>query len=107
MPGAMPVIAEYPGATKPDDAGKLQACQSSTDSSGTTAYSSAKLLAGQIPVDQAFIDAIWNESPNDYLAFAFALDSSLALKKGWDNATDYGTPQDVLAFVTAAPAAAK
>jgi subtilase family serine protease len=78
-----------------------------TDGSGTTTYSSAKLLAGQIPDNQAFIDAIWHESSSTYLAFAFALDSSLTVKKGWDNATGYGTPQDALAFITAAAAAAK
>lgn len=73
-----------------------------TDASGATDYTSTSLLKGLIPHKQPFIDVVWNEDPGIYLAFAFALDSSLAVTKSWDNATGYGTPQDALAFINAA-----
>jgi subtilase family serine protease len=75
-----------------------------TDAAGITDYTSAALLKGLIPHRQHFIDAVWNEDPGIYLAFAFALDSSFVVTKGWDNATGYGTPQDALAFINAAAA---
>jgi subtilase family serine protease len=75
-----------------------------TDSSGTTDYSTLALFAGLIPDNQPFIAALWNQPEYDDAAgFAFALDSSLNVTVGWDNATGYGTP-DGLAFIDAAAA---
>jgi subtilase family serine protease len=86
--------------SKSDVAGSI------TDAKGTTDYTSEDLLSGLIPDKQPFLDAIWNiPGSSEYLAFAFSLDSSLKVTKGWDNATGYGTPQDALAFIDAvAPA---
>jgi subtilase family serine protease len=89
------------------DTSKSDVSGSITDANGTTDYTSTDLFNGYIPDKQPFIDAIWDiEGSPEYVAIAFALDSSLNVTKGWDNATGYGTPQDALAFVDAVAAAA-
>jgi subtilase family serine protease len=74
-----------------------------TDSGGTKKYSTDALFAGLIPDEQDFIAGLWNPDATDAYGIAFALDSSLNVTKGWDNATGYGTP-DGLTFIDAAAA---
>jgi subtilase family serine protease len=65
-----------------------------TDKSGTTEYTSPDLFAGLIEGNTGYTTAIWPAVPGevDY-AFAFGLDSSLTVTKGFDYATGYGTPR--------------
>ena len=56
--------------------------------------------------EPTFVSGVWDAtafSLNGWYGFAFGLDSSLTVGKGWDNATGFGTP-DGLAFVNAAAA---
>ena len=76
-----------------------------TTSKGTTTYAPAALFEGSIPGNQAFVSAIWPGSVA--VAFAFGLDTSLEVTKGFDYATGYGTPQNANAFIAAAVAAGK
>ena len=75
-----------------------------TDSKGTTDYSSRAIFAATNPSNQSVYAALWDQPQYaDALAFAFGLDSSLTVTKGWDNVTGYGTPQG-LQFIEAAAA---
>jgi len=73
------------------------------DSSGSTTYSAKQIFAGLLEGNKSFTSAIWPEDSEDVLAFGFGLDSSLTVRKGWDNATGYGTPYG-LTFINAVTA---
>ncbi len=75
-----------------------------TDASGSTAYSATDLFAGSLFGNKGFTSALWPEDSADILDFGFGIDSSLTVKRGWDNATGYGTPYG-LAFINAVTAA--
>ena len=75
-----------------------------TDKNGTTDYSTVQMFA---PLDQpnpVFIAAryLFPDYDGTTAAFAFGVDSSLTVTKGWDNATGYGTPDG--AFIASAAA---
>ncbi len=78
-----------------------------TTSSGTTDYTTLQIFDGAVEGNTKFVGALW-DLPAIQAAYAvgFALDSSLTVTKGWDNATGFGTP-DGLAFIKAVAAAAK
>jgi subtilase family serine protease len=75
-----------------------------TDSAGTTEYTAADLFAGLIGGNTGYTTAIWEVDGGlvDY-GFAFGLDSSLTVTKGFDNVTGYGTPRGT-AFINAVAA---
>jgi subtilase family serine protease len=71
------------------------------DSGGPTYYSPYSLFAPFIyPAQQGFISANLPLDPLDGEAFAFGIDSSLAVTPGWDNVTGFGVPNG-LSFITA------
>jgi subtilase family serine protease len=74
-----------------------------TDASGSTTYSATDLFAGSLFGNKGFTSALWPEDSADILDFGFGIDSSLTVKRGWDNATGYGTPYG-LAFINAVTA---
>jgi subtilase family serine protease len=74
-----------------------------TDSSGTTTYSAGELFGQYLYGNKSFTSTIWAEDAGDVLDFGFGIDSSLTVKKGWDNATGWGTPYG-LAFIDAVTA---
>jgi subtilase family serine protease len=75
-----------------------------TTSSGTTNFSTADIFSGIIGGNTTFIGANWTEDGGEIgYGFGFALDSSLTVTTGWDNATGYGTPYG-LAFINAVAA---
>lgn len=89
-----------------------------TDSNGTTSYSPAQLYKPVLEGNHGFTSTVWpypstfswliiNIGPSgtttetvNVIGFAFGLDSSLTVRKGWDNATGWGTPYG-LAFIDA------
>jgi subtilase family serine protease len=71
-----------------------------TDVPGTTSYSAAALFDGLLEGNKGFTSAIWPLDPVDVADFGFGLDSSLTVKRGWDNATGWGTPHGI-AFIDA------
>lgn len=73
------------------------------DQNGSTTYSATQVFAGLLEGNKKFTSAIWPEDPFDVLAFGFGLDSSLTVRKGWDDATGYGTPYG-LTFINAVTA---
>jgi subtilase family serine protease len=73
------------------------------DQGGATSYSAKQIFAGLLEGNNNFTSAIWPEDSEDVLAFGFGLDSSLTVRKGWDNATGYGTPYG-LTFINAVTA---
>jgi subtilase family serine protease len=84
-----------------------------TDESGTTAYSPSELFGATLYGNKGFTSTIWVDS-NNFLGlgagsvydFGFGIDSSLTVKRGWDNATGWGTPYG-LTFINAVTSAAK
>jgi hypothetical protein len=53
----------------------------------------------EFPLGQAALpNPIYFTGANDVLDFGFGLDTSLTVKRGWDNATGWGTPHG-LAFI--------
>jgi subtilase family serine protease len=71
-----------------------------TDSNGTTKYSAAALFGTLLEGNKSFTSAFWPEDPEDLLDFGFGLDTSLTVKRGWDNATGFGTPNG-MTFINA------
>ena len=84
-----------------------------------TPYTSKQLFSPVLEGNHGFTSAIWPYPEHFFwfittfgadgtqttydinvIGFAFALDSSLTVKKGWDNATGWGTPYG-LAFLDA------
>jgi subtilase family serine protease len=74
-----------------------------TDESGSTTYSASDLFSGLLYNNRGFTSAIWPIDAGDFTDFGFGLDSSLTVKRGWDNATGYGTPYG-LTFINAVTA---
>ena len=71
-----------------------------TDQNGTTTYRAADLFTGYLYGNKNFTSALVPEGNGEYLDFGFGIDSSLTVKRGWDNATGWGTPYG-LAFLYA------
>jgi subtilase family serine protease len=90
-----------------------------TDQNGTTAYTPSQLFSPVLEGNHGFTSAIWpfpsyffwfitnigvggTQTTYDVnvIGFGFGLDSSLTVRKGWDNATGWGTPYG-LAFLDA------
>jgi len=74
-----------------------------TDQNGTTTYTADDLFAGFLYGNKNFTSAWSSEGGGEYLDFGFGIDSSLTVKRGWDNATGWGTPYG-LAFIDAVTA---
>ena len=68
------------------------------DSSGTSFYSVTGLFAGLLDTTTDFASAIWNVNGNLGVALSFGTDTSLTVRKGWDNVTGFGEPNG-LAFI--------
>jgi subtilase family serine protease len=115
---ASPLIAALPYGAIQDvlpatDSSKFNLVGSITDSSGTTSYSASALFGPTLYGNKGFTSAIWVDSSDfrgfgagSVFDFGFGLDSSLTVKKGWDNATGWGTPYG-LTFINAVTDAAK
>lgn len=90
-----------------------------TDQNGTTSYTSSQLFRPVLEGNHGFTSAIWPYPEHFFwfvttigadgtqttyninvIGFGFGLDSSLTVRKGWDNATGWGTPYG-LAFLDA------
>ena len=80
------VLPTSSDSTPNDVAGKVQ------DASGTTEYGPATIFGALLEGNTGFTSAVWEADPQDYFDFGFGIDSSLTVKKGWDNATGWGTP---------------
>jgi subtilase family serine protease len=95
---AAPLIASLPSSVQDvlpnNDASGDSVTGTIQDSSGTTTYSASQILGGPAFVyrNKQFTSTIWEEDPEDFIDFGFGIDSSLTVKKGWDNATGWGTP---------------
>ncbi len=105
---AGPLLAGLPYGAIQDvlpttDSSKDNVKGSITDSGGTTSYSATALFAGVRYGNTGFTSTVWELDPYDFLDFGFGIDSSLTVKKGWDNATGYGTPNG-LQFIYAVTA---
>jgi len=75
-----------------------------TDQNGTTNYSASQLFDGLLYGNKGFTSALWlNPSPDSSYVLGFGIDTSLTVKRGWDNATGFGTPYG-LAFLNAVTA---
>lgn len=77
--------------------------------SGSTSYTASEIFGSLLEGNKGFTSTIW---PPDFggatyvLDFGFGLDSSLTVRRGWDNATGWGTPHG-LAFIDAVSPAGK
>jgi len=90
-----------------------------TDQNGTTSYSASQMFGPFLEGNRGFTSMIWSHPSNfsdivivigangqlttftgTTFGFAFGLDSSLTVRKGWDPATGWGTPYG-LAFLDA------
>jgi subtilase family serine protease len=105
---AGPLLAGLPYGAIQDvlpttDSSKNNVAGSIKDSSGTTSYSASALFAGVRYGNTGFTSTVYELDPGDILDFGFGIDSSLTVKKGWDNATGYGTPNG-LQFIDAVAA---
>jgi len=105
---AGPLLAGLPYGAIQDvlpttDSSKQNVVGSITDSGGTTSYSADALFTGIRYGNTAFTSTIWELDPYDFIDFGFGIDSSLTVKKGWDNATGFGTPNG-LQFIYAVTA---
>jgi len=89
----------------PGDNSLTETYEPSSTSSST--YGADYLFSAVNPSKQGtFISTVWSAtalSLNGIFGFAFGLDSSLTIGKGWDNATGFGTPYG-LNFINAAAA---
>jgi subtilase family serine protease len=108
---AAPLIASLPYGGVQDvlpttDSSKYNTSGSITDSSGTTNYTALDLFGPTAYGNRNFTSTVWELDSGDYYDFGFGIDSSLTVKKGWDNATGWGTPYG-LAFIDAVNAAAQ
>ncbi|MGA3091103.1 MAG: S53 family peptidase [Terriglobales bacterium] len=113
---AAPLIAGLPYGGVQDvlpttDSTRNNVTGSITDSSGTTTYSASELFDGFLYGNKGFTSTIWPISAElcqgmgfpagpCVLDFGFGLDTSLTVRRGWDNATGWGTPNG-LAFIDA------
>jgi subtilase family serine protease len=104
---AAPLVASLPYGSLTDvlpttDSTSNNVQGSITDSSGTTTYTADDLFAGALYGNKNFTSTIWNDF-GLYIDFGFGIDSSLTVKKGWDNATGYGTPYGLTFLNAVAP----
>jgi subtilase family serine protease len=76
-----------------------------TDENGVTNYSASEIFTGALYGNKGFTSAMYS-IPGTAAVYGFGLDSSFTVKKGWDNATGWGTPYG-LAFIDAVVANAK
>jgi len=76
-----------------------------TDENGVTNYSASEIFTGALYGNKGFTSAMYS-IPGTAAVYGFGLDSSFTVKKGWDNATWWGTPYG-LAFIDAVVANAK
>jgi subtilase family serine protease len=102
---AAPAIAALPYGGVQDvlpttDSSPSNVTGSITDQNGTTTYSASELFSGVLYGNKGFTSTIWAPDAYDVYDFGFGIDSSLTVKKGWDNATGWGTPYG-LAFIDA------
>jgi hypothetical protein len=68
-------------------------------------YSASQLFSGMLYGNKGFTSALWlNPSPDSSYVLGFGIDTALTVKRGWDNATGYGTLYR-LAFLDAVTAA--
>ncbi|MFZ0941117.1 MAG: S53 family peptidase [Candidatus Sulfotelmatobacter sp.] len=100
---AAPAIA----ALKPGELADVLPISSATnvagtifDSTGSTYYSPSSLFGSLDDGSPGFTSAVVNFGDGVDDAISFGLDSSLTVKKGWDNVTGYGTPNG-LTFLNA------
>jgi len=104
---AAPLIASLPSSAITDILPLTSATNLTgtvVDSNGAKFYSAAALFAPDLYTTEGFISADWPIVPgpqNLAYAFAFGMDSSLTVTKGWDNVTGFGVPNG-LPFITAA-----
>jgi len=108
---AAPAIAALPYGAIQDvlahtDSTPNNVTGSVTDQSGSTTYTDTQLFEGLLEGNKVFTSAFWPADPIDLIDFGFGIDSSLTVKRGWDNATGYGTPYG-LTFINAVTAAAR
>jgi subtilase family serine protease len=105
---AAPLIASLPYGSLQDvlpttDSSPQNVKGTITDSSGTTTYSASKLFGSALEGNKAFTSTIWEPDAGDFLDFGFGIDSSLTVRKGWDNATGFGTPYGLTFLNAVAP----
>jgi subtilase family serine protease len=104
---AAPAIAALHGGIQDvlptSDSSRNNVTGTITDESGTTTVSATDLFSGALFGNTGFTSALWLLDDEDVLVFGFGLDSSLTVRRGWDNATGFGTPYG-LAFINAVTA---
>lgn len=105
---AAPLIASLPYGSLQDvlpttDSSSKNVKGSITDSSGTTAYSASALFASALEGNKGFTSTLWALDPEDVVDFGFGIDSSLTVRKGWDNSTGFGTPYGLTFLNAVAP----
>jgi len=106
---AAPLIAALPYGGVQDvlpksDQTPSNATGSITDQNGTTNYSASQLFSGLLYGNKGYTSALWlNPSPDSSYVLGFGVDTSLTVRRGWDNATGFGTPYG-LAFLDAVTA---
>jgi len=74
-----------------------------TDSSDTTTYSASSPFGSDLGGNKGFTSTIWELDSEDFVDFGFGIDSSLTVRKGWDNATGFGTPYGLTFLNAVAP----
>jgi subtilase family serine protease len=94
---AAPLIASLPSSVQDvlpaSDASADNVTGTIQDSTGTHAYSAAQIFGPTLLYsNKQFTSTIWEEDPEDFVDFGFGIDTSLTVKKGWDNSTGWGTP---------------
>ncbi len=101
---AAPLIASLPSSVQDvlpsSDASPDNVTGQIQDSTGTHTYSAGEIFGSALYGNKQFTSAVWELDSEDYLDFGFGIDSSLTVKKGWDNATGWGTPYG-LTFINA------
>jgi subtilase family serine protease len=113
---AAPLIAALPYGGVQDvlpstDSSRYNAAGTVTDQSGTTSYSASaifgsSLLYGNKQFTSTVVvdsDDVLGLGAGNVYDLGFGIDSSLTVKRGWDNATGWGTPYG-LAFIDAVAA---
>jgi subtilase family serine protease len=105
---AAPLVAGLPYGSIQDvlpksDSSPHNVAGSITDSSGTTHYSASELFVPALYGNTGFTSTVWELDSSDFVDFGFGIDSSLTVKKGWDNATGYGTPYGLTFLNAVAP----
>jgi subtilase family serine protease len=105
---AAPLIASLPYGSLQDvlpttDSSSKNVKGSITDSSGTTNYTASELFDSALEGNKGFTSTIWELDSTDFVDFGFGIDSSLTVKKGWDNATGFGTPYGLTFLNAVAP----